>query len=201
MTNGFKCSSKLINLILRKNNIGADGKCGQCPDNGFDYEAARACFGLNRSQAHAVNSCISACRCPHRSFTQLIWGPPGTGKTKTVSVILHGLLILMPRARILVCAPTNTAMLQLASHLVPLVEKFCKSKNLINAIILFGNMECMRQKADNEKLSKLFESNCVSSEASRTKYARLVFCTPYRSTWLENQKFDILVIDEAANLK
>jgi superfamily I DNA and/or RNA helicase len=179
----------------------ADGKCGQCPDNGFDYEAARACFGLNSSQAHAVNSCISACRCPHRSFTQLIWGPPGTGKTKTVSVILHGLLILMPRARILVCAPTNTAMLQLASHLVPLVEKFCKSKNLINAIILFGNMECMRQKADNEKLSKLFESNCVSSEASRTKYARLVFCTPYRSTWLENQKFDILVIDEAANLK
>jgi tRNA(Met) C34 N-acetyltransferase TmcA len=69
-----------------------------------------------------------------------------------------------------------------------------------SAIVLFGNLERMRQKADTEKLSKLFESDRVTLDASRTKYARLVFCTPYRSSWLQNQKFDILVIDEAASL-
>ncbi|PWZ37348.1 Eukaryotic translation initiation factor 3 subunit I [Zea mays] len=145
----------------------ANVKCGQCPNAGFDTHAAIGSFQLNSSQAHAVNSCISAFQCPHR---------------------------------ILVCAPTNTIILQLASHLVPLVEKYCKAKNLIYAIILFGNLERMRQKADTEKSSKLFESDRVTSNASRTKYARLVFCTHYRSSWLQNQKFDILVIDEAANL-
>jgi superfamily II DNA or RNA helicase len=178
----------------------ANVKCGQCPNAGFDTHAAIDSFQLNSTQAHAVNSCISAFQCPHRSSAQLIWGPPGTGKTKTISVMLHGLLNLMPHYRILVCAPTNTIILQLASHLVPLVEKYCKAKNLINAIILFGNLERMRQKADTEKLSKLFESDRVTLDASRTKYARLVFCTPYRSSWLQNQKFDILVIDEATNL-
>jgi superfamily I DNA and/or RNA helicase len=28
-----------------------------------------------------------------------------------------------------------------------------------------------------------------------------VFCTPYKCSWFENQKFHILVIDEAAYLK
>jgi senataxin len=75
----------------------ADGKCGQCEDSGQCQDIELNCvenFGLNRSQAHAVNRCISACQCPHRSSAQLIWGPPGTGKTKTVSVMLHGLLDL-----------------------------------------------------------------------------------------------------------
>lgn len=171
----------------------------QIKKNSFD--AACDSFGLNSSQIDAVKSCISAIQCPHRSSAQLIWGPPGTGKTKTVSVILHRLLRLMPWARILVCAPTNTAILQLASHLVSLFGNSSESKNLTNAIILFGNKDRMKQKANNEKLSEIFESNRVTSKTSETKDARLVFCTPYRSSWLENQEFNILVIDEAANLK
>jgi hypothetical protein len=86
--------------------------------------------------------------------------------------------------------------LQLASYLVRLVEEHNGYESLINAIlILFGNMG-MKKKTDNTKLLKLLES-----KASKTEDARLVFCTLYRSSWLENQKFDILVIDEAANLK
>jgi len=59
----------------------------------------------------------------------------------------------------------------------------------------------MKKKADNGKMSEIFKSKIVSSKQSKTKDARLVFCTPYRSSWLENQKFHILFIDEAAYLK
>ena len=62
----------------------------------------------------------------------------------------------------------------------------------------------MKLKADNEELSNIFVNSCVTMENSKRKCiedARLVFCTPYSSSWLENQEFDILVIDEAANLK
>jgi replication-associated recombination protein RarA len=47
----------------------------------------------------------------HHSNVKLIWGPPGTGKTKTVACLLFSLLKL--KTRTLTCAPTNTAVLQL----------------------------------------------------------------------------------------
>ena len=62
----------------------------------------------------------------------------------------------------------------------------------------------MKLKADNEELSNIFVNSCVTMENSKRKCiedARLVFCTPYSSSWLENQEFDILVIDEVENLK
>ena len=39
----------------------------------------------------------------------LIWGPPGTGKTQTIVVILVELLRAFPKSRILVTAPTHNA--------------------------------------------------------------------------------------------
>lgn len=45
-------------------------------------------FDLNDSQKEAVLSSIVARECRHRNSVKLIWGPPGTGKTKTVGAIL-----------------------------------------------------------------------------------------------------------------
>ncbi|KAF2314773.1 hypothetical protein GH714_033508 [Hevea brasiliensis] len=40
-------------------------------------------FNLNDSQKDAVLSCIGGRGCSHQYTVKLIWGPPGTGKTKT----------------------------------------------------------------------------------------------------------------------
>jgi DNA replication protein DnaC len=48
---------------------------------------------LNESQQEAVSSCVSMMNCSHANV-KLIWGPPGTGKTKTVACLLFSLLKL-----------------------------------------------------------------------------------------------------------
>lgn len=70
----------------------------------------------------------------------LIWGPPGTGKTTTVSVMLH--MLLMKEQRILACAPTNMAVLQVASRLIELIQDFSSSYCYsFGDIVLFGNKD------------------------------------------------------------
>ena len=69
-----------------------DRECGQFRDEA--KIVAIADFELNDSQSDAVASCISATKCPDKSSLLLAWGPPGTGKTKTFSLILHMLLLL-----------------------------------------------------------------------------------------------------------
>ncbi|XP_054789631.1 uncharacterized protein LOC129295178 [Prosopis cineraria] len=54
-------------------------------------------------------------KCHHNHTVKLIWGPPGTGKTKTVASMLFALLKL--ETRTLTCAPTNTAVLEVAARL------------------------------------------------------------------------------------
>ncbi|XVF02941.1 hypothetical protein REPUB_Repub04eG0218000 [Reevesia pubescens] len=40
---------------------------------------------LNESQTKAVLVCLNKMQCSHKSHVELIWGPPGTGKTKTIN--------------------------------------------------------------------------------------------------------------------
>lgn len=68
---------------------------------------------LNDSQLKAVLACLHRSRCEHKFSVELIWGPPGTGKTKTVSVLLFTLLRI--KCRTLVCTPTNVAITEVAS--------------------------------------------------------------------------------------
>src|SRR3954471_5539042 len=49
-------------------------------------------FDLNDAQEEGVLSCIAARECSHKNTVKLIWGPPGTGKTKTASSLLFSLL-------------------------------------------------------------------------------------------------------------
>ncbi|KAI3883202.1 hypothetical protein MKX03_017662 [Papaver bracteatum] len=84
---------------------------------------ARSLSVLNKSQAAAVISSVSAVQCSsHKSSPiQLVWGLPGTGKTKTLSVLL---CILLKRSyRVLTCAPTSIALTEVVSRVLRLVKE------------------------------------------------------------------------------
>lgn len=72
----------------------------------------------------AIESIISAVRCRHLNLTKLIWGPPGTGKTKTVSAILWALAFL--KCRTLTCAPTNVAVVGVCTRFLQNLKEFKK---------------------------------------------------------------------------
>ena len=97
---------------------------------------------LNKSQDDVVSSCLNMIKCGH-SDIKLIWGPPGTGKTKTLACLLFCLLKLQHRS--LACAPTNTAILQVAERLHGLVQSSLDYKTYgLGDIVLMGNKSRMR---------------------------------------------------------
>jgi len=110
-------------------------------------------FNLNESQTEAISSCLLLARTRHHKHSfKLIWGPPGTGKTKTVGILLRELQLL--KCRTLTCAPTNTAVVQVVSRLLPLVEKDSARGVLpLGDIVLFGNKDRMKI---NDSLHQVF---------------------------------------------
>ncbi|XP_058749127.1 uncharacterized protein LOC131622094 [Vicia villosa] len=100
---------------------------------------------LNESQKDAVLSCVSMSECHHSETIKLIWGPPGTGKTKTVASLLFSLLKF--KTRTLTCAPTNTAVLEVAARLQNLVKKSLEHSTEtygFGDIVIFGNRSRMK---------------------------------------------------------
>lgn len=100
---------------------------------------------LNESQKDAVLSCVAVRECHHNETVKLIWGPPGTGKTKTVASLLFSLLKL--KTRTLTCAPTNTAVLEVAARLQNLVKESLEHDIHtygFGDIVVFGNKSRMK---------------------------------------------------------
>ncbi|XP_020524975.1 uncharacterized protein LOC18437732 [Amborella trichopoda] len=99
---------------------------------------------LNDSQIDAVVGTISSLRNRQPYMIKLIWGPPGTGKTKTISFILSALTKMNFKA--LTCAPTNVAVLEVASRFLKLVRD-CHGRVtgdsftgcFLGDMVLFGN--------------------------------------------------------------
>ncbi|XP_015697335.1 uncharacterized protein LOC102717830 isoform X2 [Oryza brachyantha] len=149
---GLTMDSKIILSMFSKNNY-ATGHCKYCRSKTHDEIKDDLCnFKLNDSQLDAVASGISASECCHNSSVGLIWGPPGTGKTTTVAVMLH--MLLMKEKRILACAPTNMAVLQVASRLIELIGDFSSSRRYsFGDIVLFGNKDRMQF---GKELSKVY---------------------------------------------
>ncbi|CAJ2652930.1 unnamed protein product [Trifolium pratense] len=114
---------------------------------------------LNESQEDSVLSSVDMTNC-HRSNVKLIWGPPGTGKTKTVACLLFSLLNL--KTRTLTCAPTNTAILQVAIRLHSLVMDSLEHDTYgLGDIVLFGNSK--RMKIDSYRgIENIFLDNRVN---------------------------------------
>ncbi|KAJ6290834.1 hypothetical protein OIU78_026562 [Salix suchowensis] len=109
---------------------------------------------LNDSQEDAIVSCIGLSECQHKSTVKLIWGPPGTGKTRTVGKLLFSLLKL--KCRTLTCAPTNIAVLQVTSGLLKLVTESLEYDTYgLGDIVLFGNRERLKI-SENDDLADIF---------------------------------------------
>ncbi|KAK3023947.1 hypothetical protein RJ639_044710 [Escallonia herrerae] len=139
--------SKIIKEVTCTNSV-VQAKCDMCPPerNEILAEDLNLKPNLNESQLEAVVSSIRNIKCDHRSCVELIWGPPGTGKTRTVSMLVLSLLRL--KCRTLNCAPTNVAITEVASRVLKLVKEsfqaqfpnyasFC----CLGDILLFGNMD------------------------------------------------------------
>ncbi|PWA49328.1 uvrD-like Helicase, ATP-binding domain, P-loop containing nucleoside triphosphate hydrolase [Artemisia annua] len=98
---------------------------------------------LNESQRTAIMVALCKTQCCHGSSVEQIWGPPGTGKTMTVSVLLF--ILLQMNHRTLACAPTNVAVVQLASRLLSFVRESSKITTAsgdyfcpVGDLVLFG---------------------------------------------------------------
>ncbi|XP_055800621.1 uncharacterized protein LOC129870064 isoform X2 [Solanum dulcamara] len=111
---------------------------------------------LNDSQADAILTSLDSLKCSHKPSVELIWGPPGTGKTKTTSVMLF--ILLKMKYRTLTCAPTNVAIIQVASRLVKLIRESFKNPSAemyicpLGDVLLFGNKQRLKVGQDIEEI-------------------------------------------------
>ncbi|KAL4598719.1 hypothetical protein ACB092_11G078100 [Castanea dentata] len=115
---------------------------------------------LNGSQKDAVLSCLVTRECNHQNTVKLIWGPPGTGKTKTVGVLLFSLLRM--KCKTLTCAPTNTAVLEVTQRLLKSVIGSLEYDTYgLGDVVLFGNGKRMKI-LECHNLLNIFLDNRVS---------------------------------------
>lgn len=98
---------------------------------------------LNESQNKAVLNCTALKECYHKSTIKLIWGPPGTGKTKTLASFLFAML--KNNCRVVTCAPTNVAVVEVTKRLFKIALKsFEYGTYGLGNIVLYGNGKRMK---------------------------------------------------------
>ncbi|XP_039137509.1 uncharacterized protein LOC120275083 isoform X2 [Dioscorea cayenensis subsp. rotundata] len=117
-------------------------------------------FKVNDSQKNAVLSCVWASQRNDKCSIDLIWGPPGTGKTNTTGALLW--ILKEMKCRTLTCAPTNTAVMEVASRYMKLLKEkenaAEKGALLLGDVLLFGNKDRMK---NNDYLRDVFLDNRV----------------------------------------
>ncbi|KAI9169698.1 hypothetical protein LWI28_016412 [Acer negundo] len=142
---------KIINEVLCTNSV-VEENCQLCVQKGgiwYEKICPNLSSTLNYSQVEAVMTCLARINCNHKSNVDLIWGPPGTGKTKTVGMLLFTLFKM--KRKTLVCAPTNVAIKEVASRVMKLMKEsygadsgrdamFCP----LGDILLFGNKDRLK---------------------------------------------------------
>lgn len=112
---------------------------------------------LNESQRESILSTLRKIECIHQPSVELIWGPPGTGKTSTLSALLY--ILLKMNVRTLVCAPTNIAITELASRVASHMRNSFKTereKSLFSCplgdILIFGNKDNLKVGSDIQEI-------------------------------------------------
>ncbi|XP_062105588.1 uncharacterized protein LOC133817181 isoform X2 [Humulus lupulus] len=157
-------------------------------------------FQLNESQTRALVSCLHMMDCGTKSSLELIWGPPGTGKTKTTSALLVELLGM--NYTTLVCAPTNIAITKVASGVLKMVlvdtygtdGLFCSLGN----ILLFGTKERLNIDSD---LQMIYLDDRVEKLEKCFGLGGWRFCLTSMIDLLENSDFwyhDTLEMSESS---
>ncbi|GJT86442.1 putative P-loop containing nucleoside triphosphate hydrolase [Tanacetum coccineum] len=144
--------------------------CDKCSNEGekgvigLNLRQAFNSFKLDTSQEDAVLSCLAGKNCCYQSSCmKLIWGPPGTGKTKTVASLLF--ILLRTKRRVLTCAPTNIAVVGVVKRLLSLLSDHdmgCDTYGY-GDIVLFGNEERMKITDDHEELLDVFLDNRIDA--------------------------------------
>ncbi|KAK8583040.1 hypothetical protein V6N13_069804 [Hibiscus sabdariffa] len=161
---------KIINEVLHTDSVVAES-CGLCSSeivgNWIENFLSSLLSQLNESQNKSIVSCLNKMQCNHKSHVELIWGPPGTGKTKTVSVLLFALFRM--KYRTLACAPTNVAITEVASRVLKLVkeanktcfvadDQFCH----LGDILLFGGKERLKVDSKIEEIFLDYRVECLT---------------------------------------
>ncbi|KAM3702045.1 hypothetical protein ACJW31_05G220700 [Castanea mollissima] len=155
----------IIGKVLQPNSAAAKicTSCisaNNCSTTYADVRSRISSSDLNDSQKAAVLSCLETRKCNHQNTVKLIWGPPGTGKTKTVGYLL--LYLLRMKCRTLTCAPTNTAVLEVTQRLLKNVTDSPEHDTYgLGDILLFGNGERMKI-GDRHDLLDVFLDNRVT---------------------------------------
>lgn len=147
----------ILILLTTKNQV--HERCKLCPPEMKEILEEKLCLPsyLNKSQREAIVECVFKSQCDHRSSLELIWGPPGTGKTRTLTVMLWSLLQL--KCRTLICCPTNVAVSEVASR----VMKLAKDDGTcgLGDILVYGNVDQTAYVIDeiclNYRVERLFE--------------------------------------------
>ncbi|KAF4359489.1 hypothetical protein F8388_001533 [Cannabis sativa] len=144
---------RMLDYVL-SNRSWVRGNCDACSEENCSKSDEKLVKSLspnmNESQIGAVLACLHMMHCENRDAFELIWGPPGTGKTKTNATLLVSLLKM--NYRTLVCAPTNVAITEVASRVLKIVTEskpmFCS----LGDILLFGNKERLKVGSDIEDI-------------------------------------------------
>ncbi|KAK3421343.1 hypothetical protein EUGRSUZ_G01994 [Eucalyptus grandis] len=150
-------ADKVSNLCITKGN-----------GSGSESLDEKLCHNLNESQKEAVGACLSKLQCENKPSVELIWGPPGTGKTKTIATLLFTLL--KRKHRTIVCAPTNVAIKEVASRVLKLLKESdsCISTEMESLLcyfgdmVIFGNKERLKVDSDIEQIFLEHRVDCVA---------------------------------------
>ncbi|OIW04994.1 hypothetical protein TanjilG_24466 [Lupinus angustifolius] len=148
---------KILDKVLQLHSSDLDtcDKCNSDTLSTLDNAVSSSYRELNESQKEAVLRCISLVKCHHQNNVSVIWGPPGTGKTTTTSLMLYSLLKY--KCRTLTCAPTNVAVVELTKRLLKLVkEEAFRNCYGLGDVVLFGNSGRMLVSDDHKDLKDVF---------------------------------------------
>ncbi|KAH6818921.1 hypothetical protein C2S51_002524 [Perilla frutescens var. frutescens] len=169
-------NTDILNSLLTIN-PSMEEKCGFCSEKEESSDLSKSrelimSLGLDDSQRDAVLKCIALRECYHRNSVELIWGPPGTGKTKTIALLLFSLFRI--KCRTLTCAPTNVAVLGVAKRLVSCLNGRLELDTYgLGDVVLSGNG--MRMKiVEHKDMYDVFLDNRISS---------LLYCFKPMSGW------------------
>ncbi|KAL1536812.1 hypothetical protein AAHA92_29400 [Salvia divinorum] len=160
--------------------------CGVCSDKieSTDVSESRKVIkslGLDDSQRDAILQCIAMTECNHRNSVKLIWGPPGTGKTKTTASLLFSLFKM--KCRTVTCAPTNVANLGVAKRLRSCLNGALELNTYgLGDVVLSGNKKRMNI-VDHEDVHDVFLDYRISA---------LLYCFYPGSGWRDESGDDLV---------
>ncbi|MCP9260186.1 Regulator of nonsense transcripts 1 [Dirofilaria immitis] len=128
---------------------------------------------LNHSQVHAVKTVL-------QRPLSLIQGPPGTGKTVTSATIVYH-LVKQTNGQVLVCAPSNIAVDQLAEKIhrtgLKVVRLCAKSRETLDSPVAFlalhNQLKALHGAAELHKLQQLKEEMGELADADERRFRSL----------------------------